>query len=372
MDRSSASIAVSIAAIILSISSIILLLSNPLTPQAGLQGPAGPQGPIGPRGPPGEPGLAGTPGAVITGLATEVYRSSFGGVVSITVYNQFNTVAGTGSGFVFDKNGHVVTNNHVVEGGSSYVVNFLDGSAKRGTLVGRDSLGDIAVLKVELPDFAKPLKLALTGNLTVGEPVFAMGSPAGLVGSISAGVISQANRTGLSILPLIQTDAPINPGNSGGPLLNKDAEVVGINTIKLSGDGLGAGFEGLGFAIPASIAGRVIPSLISKGGYEHPFIGIQGLFLDPLQAELNNLPPQIQSGYLVRGVITGTGASASDLREGDVIVSLAGYSVRQTHDIPYIMESFLSPGEKVELEVLRNGQRLKIMVTLGTRPAEAA
>jgi len=228
------------------------------------------------------------------------------------------------------------------------------------------------VLKVDLPSFARPLKLALNSTITIGEPVFAVGSPAGLVGSITAGVASQANRTGLSILPLIQTDAPINPGNSGGPLLNKDAEVIGINTIKLSGDAFGPGFEGLGFAIPATIAGRIIPSLISKGSYEHPFIGIQGLFLDPLQAELHNLPRQIQSGYLVEGVLGGTGASASDLRKGDVIVALAGYSVRQPHDIPYIMETFLSPGQVVELEVLRGEQRLKVMVTLGVRPQQTA
>ncbi|NIM45122.1 MAG: PDZ domain-containing protein [Nitrososphaeria archaeon] len=236
---------------------------------------------------------------------------------------------------------------------------------KSATLVGRDSLGDIAVLQTRLPSSVKPLEIGDSTNLTIGEPVFALGSPAGLVSSITSGVVSQANRTGISILPMIQTDAPINPGNSGGPLINKEGRVIGINTAKLTPI---SGFEGLGFAIPSSIASRIIPSLIESGRYDHPFIGVQGVFIDPLQVQVHNLPESVKYGYLIQEIIEGTAASSSDLRIGDVILKLAVYPVRQAHDIPYVMEHFYSSGEEVTLEVLRGEQTLSITLTLGIRP----
>ena len=301
--------------------------------------------------------------------ASRVYELSSKGVVSISVYNQDNVIVGTGSGFIFDTEGHIVTNNHVIDTGTSYIITFLDGAMKRGELIGNDPLGDLAVLLVsELPPSAIELKLTNSMEIKIGEPVYALGSPAGFVGSITSGVVSQANRTGISILPMIQTDAPINPGNSGGPLLNEKGQVLGINTIKFIEDNTGQTFEGLGFAIPSSIANRIITGIISNGEYKHPFIGISGVFLDPLQIEINELPPSVESGYLIKEIIEGTAASNNDFQVGDIIVKLDGFSVKQLHDIPYIMEHFLSPEQEVELEILRDEKEIKIMINLGERP----
>lgn len=298
-------------------------------------------------------------------LAAKVYQDARAGVVSITVYDQVGAPTGIGSGFVYSNEGYIITNNHVVEAGVNYLATFLDGSQVQATLIAQDPLGDIAVLSVRLPTFAKPLEIVDYDQLKVGEPVFAMGSPIGLIGSITAGIISQLNRTitDYSFLFYIQTDAPINPGNSGGPLLNSEAKVIGMNTF---------GFEksvseGLGFAIPSNILSKVIPELIENGRYDYPLIGIHGNFIDSLQAKLLNLPSAIDSGWLVEEIIPQSGASRSDLRVGDIILSIDGYTVRHEHDISYIMNAFYAPGDTVSLTVLRGSQTIIISLTLSSR-----
>ncbi|HEY4699573.1 MAG TPA: trypsin-like peptidase domain-containing protein [Nitrososphaerales archaeon] len=297
--------------------------------------------------------------------ATTVFEIAKPAVVSISVYNTSGTLAAIGSGFVYSKDGYIVTNSHVAEAGVSYLLTFLDGSQVEAKLVGNDPLGDIAVLKATLPTYAKPLQLANSNNLKVGSPSFAMGSPVGLIGSITSGIVSQLNRTipTYSFLFYIQTDAPINPGNSGGPLLNAEGKVIGINTFgydkNLS--------EGLGFAIPSNILARVVPSLIEKGTYQYPLIGIQGRFLDPFSASAMNLSQSVKSGWLVEGITAGSGASKSNLKVGDIIIAINNYQVTSEQDISYILNQYFSPNEPISIKVLSSNQIMNIQVVLGAR-----
>ncbi len=330
----------------------------------GIQGEIGPEGEIGMQGPEGEIGMQGPEGQKgmpSSYYAQKVYEDSKSGVVFIKVYQEDKQVA-VGSGFIYDLKGHIVTNNHVIESGSDFVIVYFDGSMSEGEVIGKDSQGDLAVIRTELPNSVN--KLELESRINIGEQVFPIGSPAGFVGSITAGVISQANRTGLSILPMIQTDAPINPGNSGGPLINSEGKVVGINSMGYRG----GEFEALGFAIPSSIAKIVIPNLIKNGFHEHPFIGISATFLDPIQIKDRGLPEGITSGVIIQDVRPGTSAENYGLMNGDIILSMGGYSLRAQHDISYILHHFFSPNEQIEIEIFRNGEIINIDLTLGVRP----
>tara|TARA_B100001123_G_scaffold316654_1_gene354606 strand:- start:25783 stop:26889 length:1107 start_codon:yes stop_codon:yes gene_type:complete len=336
------------------------IFQGPEGPQ-GIQGIQGIQGEIGPEGEIGMQGPEGQKGMPSSYYAQKVYEDSKSGVVFIKVYQEDKQVA-VGSGFIYDLKGHIVTNNHVIESGSDFVIVYFDGSMSEGEVIGKDSQGDLAVIRTELPNSVN--KLELESRINIGEQVFPIGSPAGFVGSITAGVISQANRTGLSILPMIQTDAPINPGNSGGPLINSEGKVVGINSMGYRG----GEFEALGFAIPSSIAKIVIPNLIKNGFHEHPFIGINATFLDPIQIKDRGLPEGITSGVIIQDVRPGTSAENYGLMNGDIILSMGGYSLRAQHDISYILHHFFSPNEQIEIEIFRNGEIINIDLTLGVRP----
>ncbi len=249
-----------------------------------------------------------------------------------------------------------------MRGGSDFIIVFFDGTMSRAEIIGIDSWGDLAVLRANLPNSVKELELE--SKISVGEHVFALGSPAGLVGSITAGVISQTNRTGLTILPMIQTDAPLNPGNSGGPLINSDGKVIGINA---RGFRDGRQYEALGFAIPASIAKIIIPDLIEKGFHEHPYIGIYTIFLDLFQIEKLELSNQVIGGRIIQEIIQDSAADKSELQTGDVILTLGGYPLRAQHDISYILQHFFSPGDNIPIEVFRNGKAITVELTLGKR-----
>ena len=310
-----------------------------------------------------------------------------------------------GSGFVYDKEGHIITNNHVIAGGSGDLdITFLDGTVYDARLVGSDPYADLAVLKVEedVPkDKLVPLPLGNSSTLKIGQPVAAVGSPFGLSGSITEGIISGLGRSlpssvpqdptipqldvpslpappAFSIPDIIQTDAAINPGNSGGPLLNMRGEVVGINTAIFSNTG---SYSGVGFAIPSNMIKKVVTSLITTGSYTHPYIGITGLDITPEIAEAMGL--QEARGFLVTDVtaegpaakagIQGGGLLAEiNGREielgGDVILEIDNKTVRKIDDILTYLEREKQVGDTVQLTVLRDGQLQQIPVTLAARP----
>jgi serine protease Do len=311
-----------------------------------------------------------------------------------------------GSGFVYDKEGHIITNNHVVAGGSGDLdITFIDGTVYDARLVGSDPYADLAVLKVEedVPkDKLVPLPLGNSSTLKIGQPVAAVGSPFGLSGSITEGIISGLGRSlpssvpqdptipqldvpslpappAFSIPDIIQTDAAINPGNSGGPLLNMGGEVVGINTAIFSNTG---SYSGVGFAIPSNMIKKVVTSLIATGSYTHPYIGITGLDITPEVAEAIGL--QEARGFLVtdvtaEGPAAKAGVQGGDLladingREidlgGDVILEIDNKTVRKIDDILTYLEREKQVGDTVQLTVLRDGQLQQIPVTLAARPA---
>ena len=223
----------------------------------------------------------------------EIFEKSEPGVVRVNVQREeVSEVGGVGSGFVFDKQGHVITNEHVIDDAKKIIITFLDGRSYNAEIIGTDEFTDLAVVKVNA-DLAllHPLTIGDSSNLKVGEPIAAIGNPFGLSGSMTSGIVSQLGRllpsgSGYSIPDVIQTDAAINPGNSGGPLLNMRGEIVGINTAIQSATGE---FTGVGFAIPSQTVAKIVPTLIEDGEYKHPWIGISGRDIDPDLAKVLEL-----------------------------------------------------------------------------------
>ena len=316
---------------------------------------------------------------------TEIFEKSEPGVVSVNV-QRFDTIdrSGVGSGFVFDKRGHIITNAHVVVNAQKIVVTFLDGRSYNAEIVGLDNYTDIGVIKVNADrDTLKPLLLGDSSNLKVGEPVAAIGNPFGLSGSMTSGIVSQLGRLlpsdlGFSIPDIVQTDAAINPGNSGGPLLNMRGEIVGINTAIQSVTGE---FTGVGFAVPSQTIAKIVPSLIADGKYEHPWIGISGRDIDPDIANVLNLDDTV--GFLVIQVVDDSPASKAGLRGsnnvvefegveyavgGDIILSVDGQDVRKIDDILIYLQRAKSVGDEMILDVLRDGRTTSFTITLEQRP----
>lgn len=295
----------------------------------------------------------------------------------------------SGSGFVYDEQGHIITNNHVVENGDAYEVVFSDGSRRRAERVGSDADSDLAVIRVEpLPDGVQPVTLGDSAALRVGQIVVAIGNPFGEQSSLSMGVVSGLGRRipsaretpgGTFSLPeVIQTDAPINPGNSGGPLLNLQGEVIGVNSAIRSDTGFNSG---VGFAIPVKAVERVAPALIRDGSYSYPYIGVTtlpaGIDLD-LQEAL--ALPQA-SGVYVTGLTAGGPAERAGLIAapagqgpigagpgGDLIVAIDDREVQDFHDLISYLVFETEVGQTVQVTVLREGGRVVIPVTLGQRP----
>jgi S1-C subfamily serine protease len=291
----------------------------------------------------------------------------------------------TGSGFVIDGEGHIVTNNHVVEGASKVTVK-LGASEKTydAEVVGADPGSDVALLKVEAP--AKelhPLRLGRSSELEVGDPVVAIGNPFGLDRTVTSGIVSALQRqiqapNGFSISHVIQTDAAINPGNSGGPLINASGEVIGINSQIQTGGGNGN--VGIGFAIPIDTVRAELKQLETNGEVEHAFIGISGGTVTPELAKALNLPAN--EGVIVQSVIKGGPADKAGLEAGNTAATINGQEVRLGGDIITAidgkkipsMEALVEviqdhePGDELELTILRGGQEKTANVTLGSQP----
>jgi 2-alkenal reductase len=295
--------------------------------------------------------------------------------------------SGEGSGFVWDDQGHIVTNNHVVEGAERVEVIFWDGTIVDAKVLGTDPDSDLAVLKVDLPpEKLRPASLGDSATLKVGQLVVAIGNPFGQEFTMTSGIISALGRTirpgtsPFSIPEVIQTDAAINPGNSGGPLLDRQGRVIGINTMIISPGGASAG---IGFAIPIDIAKKVVPALIEEGSYAYAWLGIQGTTLTPEMARLMDLPENTR-GALVIEVMKDSPADKAGLRGsdrtmevkgrryrlgGDVIVGINGDPIKEMDDLVVYLIKNTRPGDTVILELIReDGRREKIEVKLGQRP----
>lgn len=309
-------------------------------------------------------------------LYKEAYQNLMDSVVSLRV----TTVTGgssQGSGFIYDKKGHIVTNHHVIQNAETVEVRFRKGEWKEAEIVGKDIYSDLAVLKVnKTPSYTEPLPVA-DSNPEPGSFVMALGNPYGLQETITHGIISGVNRSmetagNFQIPDTIQTDAPINPGNSGGPLVNKEGVVVGVNRAKQG--------DNIGFAISPAIINRVVPSLIENGDYTHPYLGISMRTVSPKVAEANNL--ENPDGVLVVSVLEDGPASGklqgSQMTAvtqtgripigGDIIKSINGHEIDSSQQLSSYLATQTSPGETITVKVLRNREKQKVEIKLGKRP----
>ena len=292
---------------------------------------------------------------------------------------------GSGSGFLIDTQGHIVTNHHVIEGVGNVKVKFSNGTTADATILGRSRANDLALLKVDssLVEGIQPVVLGDSAALKPGQLAIAIGNPFGLEGSVTVGVISQIKRDlpsdlGRPISNVIQTDALINPGNSGGPLLDSSGAVVGINTaIQVSP--LGGAVRGIGFAVPINTLERLLPQLKEEGVIRPPWLGIRGTGIDAQLAERLALP--VDSGVYVVGVSpdspveeaglieSGLGAGGRAKGGGDIITGVDGVNIGSTVELVAQLDS-KQPGDQVTLTIVRGGETLELVVTLGEWPED--
>jgi len=292
---------------------------------------------------------------------------------------------GLGSGFVIDKDGHIVTNNHVVEGARRIQVRFSDDTEADAEVVGTDPHTDLAVIKVDVPaTMLHPVELGDSDTLRVGQRAIAIGNPFGFERTVTTGIISAVGRvlrqmSGFSLPNLIQTDAAINPGNSGGPLLDSRGKVVGVNTIIFTRSGFSSG---VGLAVPVNTVKRVVPELIENGHFAHPWLGIRGYSINSELAEVLDLP--VDSGVLVAEVIINGPSTQAGLRGGkrevlvegfveplsaggDIIIAINDTEIRSMDDLITHLESTVV-GQEVELTIIRDGDEKRLTVELDERP----
>jgi len=298
-----------------------------------------------------------------------------------------------GSGFVWDMQGDIVTNNHVIDGATQIQVSFADGTTVPATVVGTDVNSDLAVIKVDVPTSQlHPVQMADSGQTRVGQLAIAIGSPFGNQGTMTVGIISAIGRslpvnqttaqgTSYTIPDVIQTDAPINPGNSGGVLLNDQGQVVGVTAAIESPTQANAG---IGYAIPSEIVQKVIPALIKTGHYDHPYLGISGTTLTLDLANAMNLSSD-QRGALVEEIVPNGPAAKAGLNGsnqqvtingidvpvgGDVITAIDGQTVNTMDDVIAYLTDHTEVGQKITLTILRNGKEMSVDVTLQARPSQ--
>jgi serine protease Do len=334
-----------------------------------------------------------------TQTLSELFKHVEKSVVQISSEDETTTEllgARLGSGFVYDTNGHIITNNHVTAGGKDLHITFSDGTIYTGKIVGSDPHSDLAILLLDDVPKEKlfPLKLGNSSNLIVGQTVAAVGNPFGLSGSLTEGIVSGLGRllpstpenifgtdnrvASFSIPDIIQTDAAINPGNSGGPLLNLNGEVIGINSAIFSNTGV---YAGVGFAIPSNTLKKVIPELLKNGSYQHPWLGITGIDVTPDIATKMNLTEA--RGFLVidvnsngpadkAGIRGGDKIDTIDGREvelgGDIIIAIDGNPVRKIDDILSHLEREKSVGDNISLTIIRDGIVQEKTTILQARP----
>jgi putative serine protease PepD len=323
----------------------------------------------------------------------EIYQRSSRGVVNITSttvsYDFFLRpipASGSGSGVIIDNQGHIVTNYHVIENAQRLEVTLSDFSRHPARIVGIDPSNDLAVIQVDADNVQwRPVPLGSSGDLQVGQKVLAIGNPFGLAGTLTTGIISSLGRSieatnGRVIEGIIQSDAAINPGNSGGPLLNAEGEVIGINTAIISPSNTGS--VGIGFAVPVETVKRVSSDLITYGRVRRVYIGFEGIKISDWQGLAEVLELGSSSGVLITNVLVGSPAAESGLigasqrirvgnylipAGGDVVVSIDGRNVTSMNDVSTILEPHQT-GERVELTLFRNGQRINTQLTLQEEP----
>lgn len=303
------------------------------------------------------------------------------GISQVTTYRSDGQKV-TGSGFAFDSRGYLITNHHVIELARQIEITFYDKTVKKATIVGSDAYSDVAVLK--LSQYTGPvLTFGNSDKVQVGDNVIAIGSPFGLGGTVTSGIVSQKGRSlpgvgGFSIPDVIQFDAAVNPGNSGGPLLNSQGEVIGITSARIESP---RGAVGLGFAISSNLAKRVALSLLERGSYQHPYLGISATDVTPKIAEVMNLA--VTKGVLITEVKSGSPAALAGLKAGDrsieidgrkitiggdIIIAIDEVSVIGMSDLLGYLALNKSPGQMVDLKIIRDGKEIKVTLTLGIRP----
>ena len=295
---------------------------------------------------------------------------------------------GSGSGFVWDTEGYIVTNYHVVEGAEQVQVTFNDGTMSMADVIGVDEDSDLAVIKIDPTGYAlTPVRLGNLDDVYVGMRVAAIGNPFGLRGTLTSGIVSAIGRSipskgQFSIPASIQTDAAINPGNSGGPLLNERGEVIGVNAQIRSETRANSG---VGFAIPVSIVARVAPSLIENGRYEHSYMGMSGATFSPICGAEQQLDVKLRGVIIEQTLRNGPAAQAGlrggqerissrypnicpERRGGDLVTAIDQQPVVTFDDILMYLDRYTSPGDAVTLSILRNGERQEVELTLVSRP----
>jgi S1-C subfamily serine protease len=317
----------------------------------------------------------------LQGLIEGLHANQTSGLTPVQIYNRTKDSVvlivndrgdgsiAEGTGFVYDLQGHIITNNHVVDGAVALSVTFFDGSVESAQTVGTDVYSDLAVIRVSwLPPQSQPLAIGNSSQLMVGEPVYAIGNPFGLSSSMTSGIVSQTERVlklsdlgipapwgNYSIADVIQIDAAVNPGNSGGPLLDNLGFVVGVTfAIETGGNNI-AGFIGIGYAIPSVLVMRAVPALISTGHYYHPWVGVE---YDSLYT----------GGMQIVSVTHGGPAETAGLQVGDVIKEVDGHKVNSGADLMIYLERNRSLGDTVDLQVSRGVTNLNVSLTLGQRP----
>jgi len=322
---------------------------------------------------------------------SKIFKDVQGSVVQITRENkqapdspEDENVTSLGSGFVFDKEGRIITNHHVVQDSKSVDVTFIDGNRYVASVIGSDPFNDVAVIKItqNISEKLRPLILGNSSGVEVGDQVIAIGNPYGLAGSMSLGIVSQKGRlistegSAFSIPSVIQTDALINPGNSGGPLLNIQEEVIGMNTAGVLSDS--GGFSGIGLAVPSNTISKIVPVLISKGNYTHPWLGVSASTLtSKLTENFENLSRDFKGVYVdsitkdgpadKAGLRGSTTDQYGDKHGTDIITAVDNHNVTYMEDLVSYLDENKKPGEKLNLTVLRNQSYLDIGVLLGDR-----
>jgi len=317
-------------------------------------------------------------------VLNDIYEAMLKSVVHIRVTRLYRQAEG--SGFIWDDQGHVITNHHVIENADSVTVILSDHSELQARVLGSDPDSDLAVLKIDMPGgLLNPVSRGDSDQLKVGQLTTAIGNPFGQEFTMTSGIISALGRTmkssntPFSIPEMIQTDAPINPGNSGGPLVDSRGRVIGINTMIISRSG---GSAGIGFAVPINIARQVVPVLISEGKYEHPWLGLSGRELSPEVAEFLGLS-QGTRGALVVSVTWGGPADKAGIRGsakavtlrgigydvgGDIIVGINDTHIESLDDFIVYLAGNTRPGDVVFMDIIRENKKLQVTVELGTRP----
>jgi S1-C subfamily serine protease len=282
---------------------------------------------------------------------------------------------GTGSGFIIDANGIILTNAHVIDGADRVTVVLTDGRRFEGEVLGQDIVTDVAVVKIEATDLPT-VPIGDSEQLQPGEWAIAIGNPLGLDNSVTVGIVSATGRSSADIgvsdrrVGFIQTDAAINPGNSGGPLLNQQGEVIGMNTAIISGA------QGLGFAVPINTVQRIADQLVANGEVQHPYLGVEMLPLTPELKEQINADPSTnftvtdEEGILIVRVAEGSPAAAAGLQAGDIILSIGNQAASDVSAIQKTVESS-QIGQALPIEVRRNGETLRLSVAPGVLPTQA-